>query len=56
MYDLSVDINETINVASKNPQVVEKIKLLGEKMRDELGDQLSNREGVGNREIGMIDK
>ncbi|CAM1371392.1 sulfatase family protein [Tenacibaculum xiamenense] len=56
LYDLSVDINETINVASQNPEVVEKIKLLGEKMRDELGDQLSNREGVGNREIGLIDK
>lgn len=54
LYDLSQDISETTNVAAENPEVVEKIKLLAEKMRDELGDALEEKVGIGNRPIGMV--
>ena len=55
LYDLSKDISETKNVASENPEVIEKIKLLADGMRDELGDALLEKTGKGNREIGKVD-
>ena len=56
LYDLSKDISETINVADENPEVVAKIESLGNKMRAELGDALTNKTGEGTRSIGKIEK
>ena len=55
LYDLSIDISETKNVAAENPEVIEKIKLLADGMRDELGDALLEKTGKGNREIGKVE-
>ena len=55
LYDLSKDISETVDVAAENPEVVETIKLLAERMRKELGDSLTNRVGEGTRLIGKIE-
>jgi arylsulfatase len=54
LYDLENDRNETTNVAEKNPEIVEKLKALGEGCRQELGDSLTQRKGTGNREPGRL--
>ena len=56
LYDLSLDISETNNVASENPEVVEMISALADEMRNELGDKLNDQEGVGTRSIGKVEK
>ncbi len=57
LYDLSKDISETQDVASKNPKVVAKIKLLADKMRLELGDALQDKKvGEGTRPAGKVYK
>ena len=55
LYDLSNDISEKNNVASKNPKVIENIKILADKMREKLGDNLRNIKGKSNRQVGRID-
>lgn len=55
LYDVSTDLSETNNVAEKNPEVVDKIKLLANNMRQELGDSLLDLEGTNNREPGRVD-
>lgn len=56
LYDLSKDISETKDVASENPEVVTKIKSLGDKIRLELGDSLKGPKGKGTRPVGKIEK
>ncbi len=55
LYDVSTDLSETNNVAEQNPEVVDKIKLLANTMRQELGDSLLDLEGTSNREPGRVD-
>ncbi|MBT8222450.1 MAG: sulfatase-like hydrolase/transferase, partial [Eudoraea sp.] len=55
LYDLSTDISETKDVAAENPEVVAKIKSLGDKIRAELGDALTDQVGTGSRPIGIIE-
>ncbi|WP_350288333.1 sulfatase [uncultured Croceitalea sp.] len=55
LYDLSKDISETKDVSSENPEVIAKIKSLGDKMRLELGDSLKNQKGVGTRPVGKVE-
>ncbi|MDX1564954.1 MAG: sulfatase, partial [Phycisphaeraceae bacterium] len=52
LYDLKVDLGETTNVASSNPQVVKRLLALAEKARRELGDE--NRAGAGQRKAGWV--
>ena len=54
LYDLSKDIGETQDVAANHPDVVAKIKELGDAMRLELGDALTGAEGTSVREPGKI--
>ncbi len=57
LYDLFKDISETKDVAAENPKVVEKIKLLADKIRLELGDALQGKmTGRGNRPAGRVQK
>ena len=56
LYDLSTDISETVNVASENPEIVAKIKALGNNIRVELGDALTGKVGNSNRPIGKINR
>jgi arylsulfatase len=55
LYDLSVDLSETTNVAGKYPEVVEKIKQLADTMRNKLGDSLREMEGTEIRPAGTIE-
>jgi arylsulfatase len=54
LYDLSGDPGETTNVASENPEIVEKIKSLADKMRSKLGDSLTGVNGNETREAGRV--
>ena len=54
LYNLKLDISETNDVASKFPEVVEKIKSLADEMRIKLGDKLYEIEGTENRSIGRL--
>ncbi len=55
LYDVSKDVSETQNVASENPDVVEKIKGIADKMRLRLGDSLTEMVGSENREPGRVE-
>jgi len=55
LYNLIVDPRELSNVYSENIEIAKRLEEIGERARNELGDKLTSREGVGVREIGMID-
>ena len=55
LYNLIDDPRELSNVYSENMEIAKKLEEIGERARNELGDKLTSREGVGVREIGMID-
>jgi arylsulfatase A-like enzyme len=52
LFNLDKDIGETTDVKKKYPEVVAKMKKLGEAMRTELGD--NRREGDGQRKPGLL--
>ena len=52
LFDLDKDIGETTDVKEKHPEVVAKMKKLGEAMRTELGD--NRRKGGGQRKPGLL--
>ncbi|UZR98078.1 sulfatase family protein [Chondrinema litorale] len=54
LYDLNNDISETTDVIESNTKTAEKLKILADSMRTELGDNLNKVEGKGNREIGKF--
>ena len=56
LYDLENDISETTNVFDQHPEVVSKLMNLAEKARSDMGDALQEREGSGNRKVGMIEE
>ncbi|MDH3698787.1 MAG: hypothetical protein OEQ81_08990 [Flavobacteriaceae bacterium] len=55
LYDLSADIGETTDVAAQHPEVVARIQSLGDAIRTELGDALTETIGEGTRSIGVVD-
>jgi arylsulfatase A len=54
LYDLASDISESTDVADQNPKIVKQLEAEAEKARLELGDALTKRTGIGNREPGRI--
>ncbi len=52
LFDLNIDIGETNNVANQHPEVVERLLVLIEQARDDLGDALTNQEGQNIRPAG----
>ena len=54
LYDLKNDISETKDVAAQHPEIVEKLKVLAEKAREDLGDRLTNRVGKNVRPAGKL--
>lgn len=54
LYDLSLDVSETNNVAEQHPEVVKKMQDFAEEARAELGDRLQKRKGSGVREAGQV--
>ena len=54
LYDLENDISEKHNVIDQHPQVVARMQKLAERMRDDLGDSLTKREGKKRRPAGKL--
>jgi arylsulfatase len=49
LYNLEKDVGEQINVAGEHPEIVKKLKSLGELARDDIGDSFTGREGRNKR-------
>ncbi|MFT7603246.1 MAG: arylsulfatase A-like enzyme [Saprospiraceae bacterium] len=54
LYDLENDLSETKDIATAHPDIVEKLLIHAEKARAELGDNLTQRTGSGNRPAGSL--
>jgi arylsulfatase len=52
LYDLENDLAETTDAADQHPEIVEKLKMLAEKAREDLGDTLTERQGTNVRPGG----
>ncbi len=55
LYDLKNDVGETTNVYEQNPDVVSRLELAAEGARQDLGDSLTRRKGLGRRAAGKLD-
>jgi arylsulfatase A-like enzyme len=53
LYDLEADPGEKTNVAEQQPDVVKRLKELADKMREELGDSATKKQGKGVRPAGQ---
>lgn len=56
LYDLKNDISETQNVARQQPEILANLVAQAEEMRTELGDALTEREGMANRAVGRTEE
>jgi arylsulfatase A len=56
LYDIEKDVGEKENVAAQHPEIVERLKALADKARDELGDSTQKRIGKGYRPPGMVEE
>lgn len=54
LYDLQNDVGETKNVIAGHPDIVKQLETFAEKIRADLGDNLTKRKGAGVREPGRI--
>lgn len=54
LYDLRRDPGERYNVVEAYPEIVSELQELAEKAREDLGDNLTGREGKNRRPIGSI--
>ncbi len=54
LFDLRADVAETKNVAEQFPDVVQRLQLVAESARQDLGDRLTDRTGDGVRPHGKI--
>jgi arylsulfatase A len=52
LFDLDADPAESIDLAERNPDVVQRLKGLAERAREDLGDSLTKREGKNVRQPG----
>jgi arylsulfatase A len=55
LYDLSVDVGESENVADEHPEVVRRLLELADTMRADLGDALTGAEPTGARGPGRLE-
>ncbi|MEM7374233.1 MAG: sulfatase [Bacteroidota bacterium] len=54
LYDLEADIGEQHDLAKSHPEIVERLQTLAEKARADLGDKLTNREGINQRQAAFV--
>jgi arylsulfatase len=54
LYNVEQDIGEENNVIEKYPEIADSLFLLGEIMREKLGDKLTDQKGKENRDPGTI--
>ena len=55
LYHLDTDMSETQNVYKDHPKQVEKLEAIAESFRVRLGDAATDREGLENREPGVVE-
>ena len=56
LYDLEADVAESKNVAADNAEVVERLTVLANHAREDLGDSARNMTGKNRREPGRIEE
>jgi arylsulfatase A len=56
LYDVVADIGETTDISAKHPAVVERLLVIAEEARSDLGDSLTGRTGTGVRPSGRLDE
>jgi arylsulfatase A-like enzyme len=56
LYDLGKDPGETTNLASDFPEVVQNLKRLADRARDDLGDSALKKTGAGVRQPGKVEE
>jgi len=54
LYDLEADLGETRNVAADHPDVVQRLKELADRARDDLGDSTQDKRGKNVRPAGRL--
>lgn len=55
LYDLRRDPGENYDVSRMNPEIVKELLAYAETVREDLGDDLTNREGANRRPLGRMD-
>jgi arylsulfatase A-like enzyme len=55
LYNLEVDVRESVNVYDQNPDIVAKLEARLDECRKDLGDSLAGMEGENRRPIGRVD-
>ncbi len=55
LYNLENDVSESMDVSDQHPEIVEQLKALGQKTREELGDRLTQTKGKEVRPPGRLD-
>lgn len=53
LYDLRRDPGERYNVVSQYPERVIKLNEIADKVREDLGDNLTRKKGTGRRQPGL---
>jgi arylsulfatase len=56
LYDLHRDPGERYNLLEFYPEIVERLEKIAKDARDELGDDLSENQGIGRRNPGMVEQ
>jgi arylsulfatase A-like enzyme len=54
LFNLDDDVGETTDLSARHPEVVERLKALAERAREDLGDTLTQRAGKGLRPSGRV--
>jgi arylsulfatase A len=54
LFDLEKDPGETTDLADRHPDVVERLKKLADKAREDLGDSATKQQGKGVRPAGQL--
>lgn len=54
LYDLRNDPGETLDVQAQHPEIVEQLKAVADTYRAELGDDLTDKKGIGVRAAGKV--
>ncbi len=54
LFNLDSDVGETADVAAKHPEVVERLKALADKAREDLGDSAAKVQGKNVRPAGRL--
>lgn len=56
LYNLREDIGETVNRYDEQPEIVARLKLKADKIREDIGDDATGTKGRNNRSIGRVEK